>query len=303
MSLRLTTKPTIEGLELRGPIIGGVTWVDGVLVGLAEGEVVWARGLDRAPRVAAAGRRVYLAADGIVACIDARTGTELWGVELPAPVAALAAHSDGVDVAAGDRIRGFAPDGTPTGEQGGVDASSALLTLPAARYAAGPGGVWRLDGRPRPTCLTTHACVGMYARDGRFQAIVDGGEGTLLLEDEGLPLLWPFPERGGHLVAPYDRAEWAVAPLRGPSGVWVVDRQVRTRWHVPLAGAVRALEVVGVAVLALVEDEGPVLALIHPDVSAPLLLAAPGADSLCVDRTHVLLAGGGATRVYQLREG
>lgn len=302
MTIALVATEPIEGLVLPRAPVGGVVWVDGALLGLHEGRVAWSRALDAEPRIAASGRRAYVAFDGVLACLDGRTGADVWAEPLDGPVGALAAHRDGALVAVGGTVRGFATDGAP-GASVDVGALVEHLALtPTARYAGGPGGVWRLGADARVTRLTGRPCIGVSAREGGVQALVGGPEGTALLEDGGLPLAWSFPEAERHLLAPYGAAEWAIAPREGAGGVWVVDRSVHARWQVPLPGRAHALEVLGASVAVLLEDDGAVLALTHPDVSAPLLLAVPGAVELFAADGTLYLPGGGRTRVYRLRE-
>jgi len=115
-------------------------------------------------------------------------------------------------------------------------------------------------------------------------------------------MVWPFPDATTHLVAPWGRDEWAITPLKGRGGLWVVDRRVLTRWQVPLPGCLLALAVAGAAVAVAVEDGGHALALIHPDVSTPLLLAIDGVDTLHAEGPRLNLTHGGRTVIFHVRD-
>lgn len=290
----------VEGVEVHAAPVAGVVWDRGTLLRFADGVVTWSLPLDVSPRLMAFGRRLYVAFDDLLACLDLLTGSRVWMVETGGPVAAMAAHANGVDVLVGAGLLGF----------DGAGAAGPVLRLPAACgfltrgrlgvYVGGTEGVWRVDARAARVSVLS--CAALYTRDEGVQALVDGGEGTLLVEDEGLPLVWSFPERARHLLAPYGRSDWAVAPREGRGGVWIVDRRVHTRWHVPLPGLARALAVVGSAVAVLVDDGDAALALTHRDVSSPLLLAASGAEGLHAEGDLIYLTFKERTALFRVRE-
>jgi outer membrane protein assembly factor BamB len=302
MPIELVAVESIEGLVLPCAPVGGVVWTAGALLGLRDGRVAWSRALGVPPRLAASGRRAYVAHEDVLSCLDTRTGAEVWSEPLDARADALAAHRDGVLVAMGSDVRGFAPDGRAEGRVEVGFPVAELVVSATARYAGGAQGVWKIEPGARVTRLTSRPCIRLSLREEGIQALVGGTEGTALLEDGGLPLAWSFPDADRHLLAPYGPGEWAVAPRDGATGVWVVDRSVHPRWRLPLPGRAHALTVLGPTVAVLLEDDGAVLALTHPDVSSPLLLAVPGALDLFAADGALYLPGGGLTRVYRLRE-
>jgi hypothetical protein len=300
MSIALVARPPIEGFEVRRPPVGGAVWDRGVLARLDGERLAWTRALAEEPRLAVAGRRLYVGFEEVVACLDLRTGAEVWVQSVGASIAALAAHADGVEVLAGTTITQLGGHGDLvwTREVPGAEHLAVTMT---ERYVGGPGGLWRVPASGACVRLASQACVGLWTRDEHVGAFVVDGEGTTLIEAGGVHLVWSFPDYRSHLFASYGRAEWAVAPTTGPAGVWVVDRRVQPRWRVGLPGAVRSLAVVGAAVAALLDDHGAVLALTHPDVSDPLLLEASGAQALSAADDILFVAEPGRTRLYRLR--
>ena len=302
MPVALVQLGALEGVQVHRPPVGGVVWDRGALLRLDGTEVAWRMPLPEAPVLALAGRRLYVGTDGWVVCFDVRSGDEVWAADCGAPILALDAHVSGVDVLAGARVLAF----DPRGEAGPVapvaPGATQLRRVGAKRYIAAPTGVYRLVAGEKPALLYACRCHGLYERDGALQALVEGPPGTVLVEDDGLAMVWPFADAAAHLVAPWGRAEWAVAPLEGRGGLWVVDRRVQTRWQVPLAGRPLALAVVGPAIAVAVEDGGPALAVIHPDVSTPLLLAIDGVDTLHGDGPRLYLTHAGRTVIFLVRE-
>ncbi|MES2639161.1 MAG: hypothetical protein V4850_06745 [Myxococcota bacterium] len=273
MAVELVTVGTVEGVEVHRAPVGGVVWDRGMLHHLAGAEVDWQMPVEEAPPLALAGRRLYAGLGDWLVCLDVRTGAEVWAEDCGAPVTALDAHPDGVDVLAGEQALLFDPRGAQGAAAAVGRVGSLLRRVGALRYVGAEGGIWRLAPGERPALLFACTCDALHVRDGALQALVQGPNGTVLVEDDGMPMVWPFVEAGAHHTAPWGRTDWAVTPRGGVNGLWVVDRRVQTRWQVPLPGKTRALAVVGSAIAVALDDGGPALALIHRDVSKPLLLA------------------------------
>ncbi len=302
MAVELFALGTVDGVAVRAAPVRGVVWDRGALVRLDEGEVAWDLPAERPPLLAAAGRRLYVAADEWLACVDLRSGAEVWAVELGAPPTALEARAEGVTVAAEGGLTSYDPHGRLLSLVPVEGPCRAIRSVGAGRYVATPRGIYRLLPNERPAMLYACAPSALHDRDGALQALAQGPGGTVLVEDEGLPLVWRFPDAEGHHLAPWGRVEWAVAPRSGRGGVWVVDRRIQTRWQVPLPGVALGLAVVGRSVAVLVDDDGPVLALTHPDVSRPLLLALDGGEALHGEGSTLYVRNGGGTTMFRIRE-
>lgn len=305
MPVELVTVGTVEGVEVHRAPIGGVVWDRGALRHLQGAEVDWQLPVDEPPPLAVAGRRLYVGLDDWLVCMDVRSGVEVWAEDCGARVTALHAHTDGVDVLAGDKALFFDPRGTSPSTDTVARNGTLLCRVGALRYVAAPGGIWRLAPGKRPTLLYGCTCTALHVRDGALQAVAEGPTGTVLVEDDGVAMVWSFFEAGAHHVAPRGAAEWAVAPRAGANGVWVVDRRGETRWRVPLPGRALALAVVGSTVAVAVDDGTPALALIHRDVSLPLLLALDDASlplALHSDGPLLYLTQEGRTLILLVRE-
>ncbi|MDP2310544.1 MAG: hypothetical protein Q8P18_31285 [Pseudomonadota bacterium] len=312
MTVQLVTVGTVEGVEVGRPPVGGVVWDRGSLLHLRGAEVDWQVPVDRAPPLAVAGRRLYAGIEDWLVCFDVRTGTEAWAEDCGAPVTALDAHADGVDLVAGDQALFFGPRGEPGAASAVGRTGGHLRRVGALRYVGAEGGIWRIAPGERPTLLYACTCTALHVRNGALQALAEGPTGTVVVEDDGVAMVWPFVEARAHLVEPWGHTEWAVAPRAGANGLWVVDRRVQTRWQARLPGRTLAMAVVGSAVAVAVDDGGPALALIHRDVSQPLLLAIEGALQLEsaereAPRLHaegplLYLTHAGRTVIFHVRE-
>lgn len=306
MAVELVTVGTVEGVEVHRAPVGGVVWHRGQLHHLDGADVDWQVPVDREPSMALAGRRLYVGMDEWLVCFDVRTGAEVWAEDCGAPVTGVDAHGDGVDVFAGSRVLTFDPRGGAGVEVALGAAGSLLRRVGGLRYVGAEGGIWRIAPGERPTLLFACTCTALHLRDGALQAVAQGPTGTVIVEDDGLAMVWPFVEAGAHHVAPWGGREWAVVPRTGTNGLWVVDRRVQTRWHVPLPGRSLALAVAGSTVAVALEDGGPALAVIHPHVSTPLLLALDGtpggAPALHADGPLLYLTQEGRTVILLVRE-
>lgn len=302
MAVDLLSLGTLDGVEVRSAPVGGVVWAGGRLLHLDGATVDWELALERAPLLAAARRRLYVGSDEWVACVDARTGAEVWAEACGADVTALIAHADGVEALAGGRLHRFDAFGRP-GDGVYVGREAAHLCRGGAdRYVGAPDGIWRIASGERPALLYGCRVHTLVERAGAMQAVVDGPSGTVIVEDDGVPLVWPFPDAATHTMAPWGATEWAVAPLTGRGGVWVVGGRVQIRWQVPLPGVARGLAVAGRAVAVALDDGAPALALIHPDVSTPLLLAVDRVEAIHADGGRLYLTHAGRTAIFHMRE-
>jgi hypothetical protein len=302
MPVALVQLGALEGVQVHHAPVGGVIWDRGALLRLDDAEVTWRMPVADPPVLALAGRRLYVGTEGWVLCYDVRFGDEAWAVDCGAPIVALDAHPGGVDVLAGARVLAFDPRGE-AGPIVSVDPGAMhLRRVGAKRYIATPAGVYRLVAEERPALLYACRARALHVREGGLHALVEGPPGTVLAEDDGLAMVWPFPDATTHLLAPWGRDEWAITPLTGRGGLWVVDRRVLTRWQVPLPGRLLALAVAGAAVAVAVEDGGHALALIHPDVSTPLLLAIDGVDTLHAEGPRLNLTHAGRTVIFHVRD-
>lgn len=301
MSLTVATLGTLDGVEVRSCPVAGVFHDRGALVRVQDGRVAWSLALSAPPLLAAHGRRLYAAVGDTLACIDLRTGAPVWSNEVGA-IRALDAHPDGVDTCVDTSVVSYDVYGGPMAPAPLRHAPRHIRRVGPFRYAATDDTLWKLAPGAAPTQLLATRTLALHDRDGALQALADGIAGTVLVEDDGVPLVWPFPAADRHWLAPWGRAEWAVVPREGRGGVWVVDRRVQTRWHVPLPGRALGVAVAGRAVAVLLDDGGPVLALTHPDVSAPLLLALDAPATLHGDGETLYLTHEGHTAVYLVRE-
>ena len=163
--------------------------------------------------------QLYVGTEGWVLCYDVRSGDEAWAVDCGAQIVALDAHPGGVDVLAGARVLAFDPRGE-AGPIVSVDPGEMhLRRVGAKRYIATPAAVYRLVAEERPALLYACRAHALHVREGGLQALVEGPPGTVLVEDDGLAMVWPFPDATTHLVAPWGRNEWAITPLTGRGGV------------------------------------------------------------------------------------
>ncbi|MDP2317543.1 MAG: hypothetical protein Q8P41_31955 [Pseudomonadota bacterium] len=302
MSVELLSLGTVEGLEVRAAPLGGVVWDRGALVRLDGGDLDWRLAFDEPHALARHGRRLYAGIGEWLVCLDARTGGAVWSVDCGAPVSALDAHAEGVDALAADQLvsldpRGAVVSSVSVGRRGGL-----LRRVGGIRYVAAEDGIWRIPPGERAALLYACVCHGLYDRAGRLHALGEGAPGTVLIEDDGLAMVWPFADAASHLIAPWGKAEWAVAPRAGRGGLWVVDRRVQTRWQVALPGRASALAVAGNAVALLLDDGGPVLAVVHRDAPQPLLLGIDRADALHAEGDHLYLTHEDRTSILLVRE-
>lgn len=302
MSVELVALGTVQGVEVHHPPVGGVVRDRNSLLRLEGADVAWRMPVDGAPPFAVSGRRLYVGFGEWLVCLDAKTGAEVWGEECAGLVAALHAHPGGVDALVGPRVLAFDPRGVAGPPVAMGRTGSTLLRVGAIRYVGADDGIWRLVPGERPALLYACASPTLYDRDGAFRALAVGPPGTVLVEDDGMPLVWPFADAEAHLIAPWGLAEWAVVPREGRGGLWVVDHRVQTRWKVPLPGRATALAVADTAVAVALDDRGPVLAVIHRDVAEPLLLAIDGADALHARGDHLFLTHAGSTMIFVVRE-
>ena len=300
--MELVARGSLEGVTLGTRPIAGVVWHDGHLLRLVGGTLAWSRRAPASPVLAADGRRLYVALGAWLACLDLRTGADVWAVDLPAPADALAARPGGVDVAVGSAILRLDQYGRIE-EQVSLGVHISLVQeAGGALYAGGVSGVWRVDPGGRPAQLTAQPCVALFERGGALVGLTDGPGGTALLEDGGVPLVWSFPDAAGHWIIPWGAHDWAVVPRAGQAGVWVVDRRMRARWRTPLPGVARGVAVAGRAVAVLLDDDGLAIAITHPDAPAPILLVV-GADAhLFGDGELLYLSHRGRTDVLLVRE-
>ncbi len=307
MPLELVTVGTLRGVEVHRPPVGGAVWDNGALLHLRGAEIDWQLPVEHAPPLAVAGRRLYMGLQDWIVCLDVRTGVEVWAADCGERVVALDAHLDGVDVLAGKRLCAFDPRGVPGDITDLPGPGHRIRRIAARRYVTSKAGIWRVSPGERPTLHYACACDELYVRDGALQAIAQGPTGTVLVEDDCLAMVWPFVDAASHHVAAWGRTDWVVAPRAGTNGLWWVDRRVQTLRQVALPGRTIAVAVVGATAAVLVDDAGPVLGLIHPFVSTPLLLELertpasmfPGLQS---EGPLLFLSDLGYTSIFHVRE-
>jgi hypothetical protein len=302
MPLDLVALGLVEGVEVLAAPVAGVVWDRGTLLRLDAQGVAWSVPLAPAPALAVYGRRLYVGWGARLACLDLHTGGAAWDEPLAAEVRALAAHPDGVDVLTDDGVELWGAHGDHGDRVSSGRPGTALRRVGHVRYVSAADGVWRLTPGERPVLLYGCASPALFERAGTLHALADGPGGTVLVEDAGVPLVWPFPKAASHFVAPWGAAEWAVAPRVGRGGIWVIDRRLQTRWKVPLPGAARALAVAGRAVVAVVDDGGTALAIAVEELAAPLLLAIADAQGVAADGDRIYVTQTRRTTMYQLRE-
>lgn len=270
MELRVVDSGVLDGVAPAAPLSGGVVWDGRTLLALGPEGVRWRRPVVGRPAWSRSGRRLYVAEQQGLSCLDALTGALTWTLALGTSVRALAAAADGVDVLGGGLLRFVSRYGEVRAERPLPAPTRAIVRADQVRWLGAEDGIWRVEGTDAPRRVYTGVVRGLLARQSGVQALV--GDDALFLEEEGLPMVWSFCSPKDTVLLPYGTAAWVACDRATGRGLRIVDARRHTLWRwsgppvrdVVVAGGQLAIDAIG---------ERPTIGIVGPGLP-PLWIAA-----------------------------